>query len=153
MRTKILVALLATFALAGIGMGAFLLAAGRPAPVAYHAPVSAPIEPPSAETVAAERAAILPTTIDFRLTVRITKQDCFGSAGCNVEYQIHAALNNAVPAAECDVTYRVGGLDDRQIGTLTTHADGTYDQDSYQAGSTAHEGRKLTATVTAVDCS
>lgn len=91
------------------------------------------------------------TVNDIKLTVHTTKKDCFGSAGCNVEYEIKAALS--VHPTECQVTYDVHGLEDTQTGTLQFHADGTFEQDSYQAGETSSSSKKLTAKVTEVDCS
>src|SRR5262245_38709860 len=32
-----------------------------------------------------------PTEIDFKLTVKITRKKCFGSAGCNVTYHVNLA--------------------------------------------------------------
>lgn len=101
-------------------------------------------------TTGAVTTATSLTAADIRLTVHITKKDCFGSAGCNVEYQIKAAIG--VPAQECKVTYDVHGLEDTQTGTLDFHADGTYEQDSYQAGQTTSSSKKLTAKVTDVEC-
>jgi hypothetical protein len=89
---------------------------------------------------------------DFRLTVKVTTKDCYGSIGCDVQYQIKAAISHTAKADECQVTYQVSGLEDAQIGTLAVHADGTYDQDSYQAGQISNSSKKLTAKVTEVDC-
>lgn len=89
---------------------------------------------------------------DLRLTVKVNKKDCFGDAGCNVEYQIKMAAAESVPAQDCAITYQVDGLEDSQIGTLQLHADGKYEQESFQAGQISSSSRKLTAKVTSVDC-
>jgi hypothetical protein len=99
-------------------------------------------------------AAAAPLTAsDIKLTVKIKTKDCFGSAGCNVEYTIKAAITDAASPQDCEVTYDVHGLEDTQTGTLSFHSDGTYEQDSYQSGETSSSGKKLTAKVTEVDCS
>lgn len=92
------------------------------------------------------------TASDLKLTVKTTKKDCFGSAGCNVEYQIKASIANGVQPGECDVTYQVNGLEDPQIGTLNVHSDGQYEQDGFQYGQTSSSSKKLTAKITEVDC-
>lgn len=110
----------------------------------------------TATQAATQPAATHPATAsklaaaNFSLTVHTTSKDCFGSAGCNVDYEIKATLS--APAAECSITYDVLGLEDTQTGTLQLHADGTYDQDSYQSGQTSTSSKKLTAKVTEVDC-
>jgi hypothetical protein len=103
-----------------------------------------------AKPAVAAAAPIKPS--DLQLTVKTTKKDCFGSAGCNVEYQIKAALRTGVKYAECNATYQVSGLEDPQVGTLNLHSDGNYEQDAYQSGSTSSSSKKLTAKVTEVDC-
>lgn len=130
--------------IAAIGAGAKNGNPTDPAAGTTTAPAAAPVanDPTTSSTI---------TAADIKLTVHTTQKDCFGSAGCNVEYEIKAALS-AQPA-ECDVTYDVHGLQDTQTGTLKFHADGTYEQDSYQTGETSSSSKKLTAKVTEVDCS
>ena len=91
------------------------------------------------------------TAADIELTVKIKKKDCFGSAGCNVEYEIDASVGKEVQR-ECEVTYDVHGLEDTRTGTLDFHRDGTFEQDKYQAGETSSSTKKLTAKVTDVEC-
>jgi hypothetical protein len=89
---------------------------------------------------------------DIRLTVKTTDKSCFGSAGCNVEYEIRASISAGVTPGECDVTYEVRGLEDAQIGTLHVTPDGRYTQDSWQSGQTPRSSSKLTAVVTEIEC-
>lgn len=93
------------------------------------------------------------TAKDITLSVKTTKKSCFGSAGCNVEWQIKAGLAPGVKAQDCEVGYDVRGLEDTQSSTLDFHSDGTYDQDSWAVGSTSSSSKKLTVVVTSVDCS
>jgi hypothetical protein len=92
------------------------------------------------------------TASDVALAVKTTKKDCFGSAGCNVEYSLRLTLTHT-PGTDCEVTYDVHGLEDTQTGTLQVGDDGKYTQDDYQAGQTPKASTKLTAKVTDVDCS
>jgi hypothetical protein len=91
---------------------------------------------------------------DLKLTVKTTKKECFGSAGCNVEFTIDAALLKTVKFdGPCDVTYEVHGLSDTQTNTLTIQDDeGTYEQDGFQFGQTSSSKKKLTAKVADVVC-
>lgn len=115
------------------------------------------IDPPVTDTSGAAEPVAAPvktkhglTAKDVHLTVKTVTKDCYGSAGCNVQYKIEAGWSP--DNVECDVTYDVKGLEDTQTGTLNLHADGTFEQNSYQFGSTSSSSRKLTAKVTAVDC-
>jgi len=106
---------------------------------------------PAATSTPAARVAL--TSADIKLTIRETKKTCFGSAGCNVEFTLDAAVNNLAKTASGDsyeVTYAIKGLTDEQIGTLTLKDDGTFQQDSFQFGQKARSSTKLTATVTGV---
>lgn len=85
------------------------------------------------------------------LSVKTLSKQCFGSAGCNVQYKIVVALTQR-PAENCDVTYEVRGLDDAQTATLTVQPDGTYSQDAMQFGQTPRSSSKLTARVVDVEC-
>jgi hypothetical protein len=105
-------------------------------------------EPVDAVTTGPVAAAMKAS--DIQLSVKVTKKECFGSAGCLVEWQIKAAIG--VEPQECQVTYEVHGLEDTQISTLDFHAEGTYEQDSYQSGDTSSSKKKLTAKVTDVEC-
>lgn len=120
-------------------------ATGRPAvvvPQTHAAPTAAPI---------GLRAA------DLELTAKITKKDCFGSAGCNVEYRIVTAIDEGARGVltlggkTYEITYAVTGFDDGEhVGTLTIDPDGVTHQDGYQAGSTDRSSRKLKVKITDV---
>lgn len=88
---------------------------------------------------------------DFKLTVKTTRKDCFGSAGCNIEYKIQAAWSVKI-TEPCDVTYEVKGLEDSQTGTLRVLDDQQFEQDSWQFGSTTSSKKKLSAVATEVEC-
>jgi hypothetical protein len=105
---------------------------------------------PASASAAKAKSGTL-TKSDLKLTVKTTKKDCFGSAGCNVEYQIKVAVDGAKLRAAgktWDITYDVHGLQDTQTGTLTLNPDGTFTQEDLQMGQTSSSGKKLSATVT-----
>lgn len=91
------------------------------------------------------------TAADLTLTVKITQRECFGSAGCNVQYTVRLATARKI-TEPYTVTYTVHGFDDGdQIGTLNVADDGTYEQDPYMAGSVKSAKTKLTVKVTEVE--
>lgn len=125
--------------------GLRLPAAATTAPAVKGAPVPK-AEPPKARALEAG---------DIKISVKTTRKQCFGSAGCSLQYKIEASVDLDVLAAtdkDWAVTYEVKGDEDGpQIGQLTLHPDGIYEQDSYQTASTTRNGVKLTAKVTDVE--
>ena len=89
---------------------------------------------------------------DVALTIRTISKECFGSAGCNVEYSIDLELLDVwSPRDEVyEITYEVtGGEDGPAIGTLTL--DGSeYTQDGYQSASTPSGDTQLSVAVVEV---
>lgn len=111
----------------------------------------APLPPP---VVPAEIWAT-PGPKDIVLLVKILKQECFGSAGCNVTYRIDFAYvgQPIEPGKTWDVTYRVTGGDDPQINTLQlTRSETGYTAsvDSEEFIQTPSSKSKLRAAVTDV---
>lgn len=89
---------------------------------------------------------------DVALSVKTKEKKCFGSAGCNVVYEIKAGWSRDLEE-ECEVTYEVKGFEDgAQVGTLTLRPDGKYEQDNYQYGSTTSSSKKLSVQATEVSC-
>jgi hypothetical protein len=92
---------------------------------------------------------------DFILTVKNTSKQCFGSAGCNIEYRVKVALRDGIeldPDKSYDVTFDVrGGEDGPVTGTFTVEDGGYsgYDLDGFL--STSSSGKKLTAKATDVE--
>lgn len=94
-----------------------------------------------------------PTPADFALTVVTIEKECFGSAGCNVTFDIDLSYIGPRSLDEDDswvLIYDVAGGEDPQTGSLELDGDGTYRVDQSQFISTASSGAVLTATVTAV---
>lgn len=94
-----------------------------------------------------------PTVRDFKVAVKVTEKDCFGSAGCLVTYTINLAYTGAEtldPSTSYDVTYEVRGPEDGpSIDTLTVTG-GEYDVPSDNTVTTPSSATKLTAVVTDV---
>jgi hypothetical protein len=61
-----------------------------------------------------------PSAADFALTVKVLKKTCFGSAGCNINYNIEVMYTGkpTEPGQTWDVTYEITGGDDPQINTF-----------------------------------
>ncbi len=91
---------------------------------------------------------------DVKLSVKITDKQCFGSAGCNVQWEIKAGWpeGKVTRGDSCDVTYEVRGLTDAKIGTLTIRDDDQYLSDDFALGQTKRRSDKITARVTEVEC-
>lgn len=100
------------------------------------------------------KAPAQPKPADFKLTVKILEKQCFGSAGCNVQYRISKvaytgpALN---PDGSYEISYKVTGLEDPKIGTFTLNGDGSYSVDEMEIGQTANSGKVVKAAVTEVE--
>jgi len=93
------------------------------------------------------------STSTLHLSVKITSKQCFGSAGCLVEWQIKGSVTPGTKIdGPCDVTYEVRGLTETQTATMTVNSDGTYEQDAYAAGQTPRSSSKVTARVAEVEC-
>lgn len=115
--------------------------------------LAAPVATTTAAPAPAEARAL--EAGDIKLDVKITKRECFGSAGCLVQFKIKASVDLDVLAAsdrDWTVTYEVKGVEDGpQVAELVLHPDGMYDQDGYQSGQTPSRNTKLKATVTDVE--
>jgi hypothetical protein len=115
---------------------------------------------PAAEQPAAPTPAKTyptPALADFALAVKVTKKQCFGSAGCNVEFTIDLAYNGPAlePNSSWDVTFDLQGTEDSYTSTLhmtvnDTGLHGTYDQDSDQLVQTKSAKTVLKPVVTSV---
>jgi len=102
------------------------------------------------ETTTTAEGRYVPAPADFVLTVVTTEQSCFGSAGCNVTYQIDVAYNGPRPLDEDDtwvLIYEVRGGEDMKVGNITVKGEQySRDTDMVSTGT----GPRLEAIVTAV---
>jgi hypothetical protein len=113
----------------------------RPRPTTTHPrPTTTTTAPP-----------VAPAPSDYTIALRVDRQACFGSAGCNVTVMPQVsivgpnALNKAVR-----LTYQIDGAEDIYIDTLELSRTGSYSSFPVQL-STPSQDTVLTATVTAVN--
>lgn len=123
------------------------------APTAAEQPSAAAAEPEQArqETLPDPTPGPTPSAADFTLTPKITDQECFGSAGCNVVF--HVAMDYTGPVlSESDtwlITYEArGGEDGPLIGTLRLRGE-RFDANN-ETVSTASSAKKISIKVTDV---
>jgi hypothetical protein len=94
-----------------------------------------------------------PKPKDFKVTIKVTDKQCFGSAGCNVSYKVgldYLGSQSLPDEGTTDITYKISGAEDPIIGTLTLDSEGKFDA-SEESTSTRSSSSKLTAKVTEVD--
>jgi hypothetical protein len=140
----------------GIGVVGALAANTAKTPTAATTTAGRPAaEQPAAPTPA--KTYPTPALTDFALAVKVTKKQCFGSAGCNVEFTIDLAYNGPAlePNSSWDVTFDLQGTEDSYTSTLhmtvnDTGLHGTYDQDSDQLVQTKSAKTVLKPVVTSV---
>jgi hypothetical protein len=120
------------------------------AQAASSTPSTAAPEPSDSPSPSVGPQYATPQVGSFLLTVKTTSKHCFGSAGCNVEYQIKAGWTATFdPDKTYEVTYEVrGGEDGPVIDTMEVTGDEYRASDGFV--STATKGAKLTAVVTDV---
>lgn len=94
----------------------------------------------------------VPTKNDFKLTVKILKKECFGSAGCNITYRVQVSYEGQPlnPSETWEVTYEVrGGEDGPVINTFTVNGDQA-SVDERENLSTSSASSRLSVVVTDV---
>lgn len=89
---------------------------------------------------------------NFKIGVKTRRQECFGSAGCNVTVQIDPDYvgNQDVSTGSWEITYEIRGGEDGPIIETMTLTDGTFSFPEEQSVSTTSSGTKLTAVATDV---
>lgn len=109
--------------------------------------------PPSSAPPAEESSEYgQPKASDFKLTIKTTSKQCFGTAGCLVEYKVTAAYSgpDLDPDKSYDVTYHVAGPQDGgQDDTFVVTGD-DYEVPQGQSAQTPSSSTKLTVKVTDV---
>lgn len=152
-----------------IGLVVGIAGGGDPSTVAAPGPTTtvtttttaaapAPVEP-AEETTATEApaASFDGKPGDFDIAVKVRKKECFGSAGCNVTYQIDPKYTGSADLPDTgtiEVTYEVSGDEDGpQINTFSIDADGTAHFSSEEEMSTPKSSTKLKAKATDVSYS
>lgn len=95
-----------------------------------------------------------PVAADFEVDLKILSKQCFGSAGCDIEYRptlsMLLAPGSLDPAVTYDVTYVVKGDTSGPITDTITVTGDQYDEPDSNVVQTASQRTKLVATVTGV---
>lgn len=100
------------------------------------------------------KGAHVPTPKEIKLTIKITKKQCFGSAGCLVDFRIGDLTysgDNMDPDKDYEVVYEVKGLKDPYTNTLTLHGNGRFEYQEEENGQTSTTKVSLKAVVTSVE--
>jgi len=99
------------------------------------------------DTAMEKPPAVAPLLSDITLTVRIKEKKCFGSAGCNVTFEVDMAMIAPMPDGTWELTYEVAGVED---GPLIDTIEITGDQYtvSEQVVGTPRKSTKLTVKAT-----
>lgn len=114
----------------------------------------APAKPAGEPLPVPSKTYHVPTPAEFKLTVKELDKQCFGSAGCNLEFRISNVTYTGGPLdpdAQYEITYEFKGLEDPMLGTFVLSGDGSYSIDSSEFGQTKRSKDKVTAKVTAVE--
>jgi hypothetical protein len=108
--------------------------------------------PPEPTTTVPTPTVVLPKPSDFTVDVKILEKKCFGSAGCNITYQIDPKYIGTTPLSsskEITVVYEVAGGEDPQINRFTINGD-TASYPKEELIQTKSSKAQLTAKVTQV---
>lgn len=134
-------------------VGSALDEASKPSSVASTYPAVAPTStgPTVAESTPAPKARTLGVK-DLVPALKVTSKQCFGSAGCNVEYRVSFTVKGPLPSEDesYDVTYEVRGGEDGPVIGTTTFEGVSYDQQSDMV-QTKSSKSKLSVVVTSVE--
>lgn len=105
-------------------------------------------------TSAPQRQKHTPIAAEIKLTIKVTKKQCFGSAGCLVDFRIDKLSYIGEPMDESksyEVIYEVTGLKDPYTNTLTLNGNGEFEYQQSEDGQTKTTSVKLAAKVTSVE--
>jgi hypothetical protein len=105
---------------------------------------------PAPRTTTTTTAAPLPAPQDFTLDVIEMSRQCFGDAGCTVQYRIVPTYQRAgsVPTGRYSLLYELDGGDEPQSGNIQVRNGQYHTEEGYL--STTTSGGTLTAHVTQV---
>ena len=111
--------------------------AGSSAPNSPTAPASGSSSVPAAVTASDTRwpdatpEPYEPRKADWKIGIKILSKQCFGSAGCNVEYRIvpdYVGTRYLPESGTIEVTYDVKGAEDQITNTFTVeHKEASFD--------------------------
>ncbi|GLW19493.1 hypothetical protein Stsp01_62360 [Streptomyces sp. NBRC 13847] len=131
-------------------------AAGPKPTSAKSAPATPSEDPTEASEETEETYNDSPTSTDFTLSMKTTKKQCFGSAGCDITVEPNVSYVSAIsldPEKTISITYEIHGDESGPVIQTLELSDG--DQVTYNPVSIAIAGRstKVTAEITDVTVS
>jgi hypothetical protein len=103
-----------------------------------------------------EAPDIYPTPMDFKIDVIVTKENCFGTAGCNITYEIDPNYVGTRPIKTMTkkryrVLYEINGGDSPQSNSfVVTNGTSVHGDKSGTISTSGEEAPTLTATATRV---
>lgn len=91
----------------------------------------------------------VPTKADFTLGLKILSKECFGSAGCNLEFRLKPSYTGEEfdPGQTVEVTYQIVGSEDPYTNTFTMTGDtnaSVNERESVQTGTAGKISAKVT---------
>lgn len=133
-------------------------ATAGPGPVAATVTATRTVQAPApepTETAAPEPEPreFKPLVKDFKIKIKILKKQCFGSAGCLVDYRIDPEYVGTQPLPDTgtvEVTYRVTGDESGPIDNTFTVEDGQASYDKEESLTSKSPATKIKAKVTSV---
>lgn len=69
-------------------------------------------------------ATYTPTASDFKLSLKILRKACFGSAGCNIDFRVIPSYSGQPVSGTVEVTYEISGADSPYTNTFTMDGSG-----------------------------
>lgn len=118
----------------------------EPAAASEPTEVPAPEPEPTTEEPAAYKASVK----DWKVAIKVTDKQCFGSAGCNVTYKIDPEYVGSQPLPDegkIEVTYDISGAEDEIIGSFTVEG-GQASFDGEEIAQTSSSSKSLKAKIT-----
>lgn len=102
-------------------------------------------------TTAADSSGYTPTKADFTLGIKILSKQCFGTAGCNIEFRVQPAYigDPLGDSQTTEVTYKIAGSQDEYSNSFTMTGTSASVQET-ESVSTVSSSTKLAAKVTDV---
>lgn len=140
---------LAVGCIGGVGISS-AGSSGKPSATTANPP-AAGSEPAPEQTTAEPAADYTPKPSDFSIKIKTVKQECFGSAGCNVTFRIDPTYNGPAFASDKSftVSYKITGGEDPKISSFTVDGDQMH-YDSEEMISTPSSSTVLKAKATQV---
>jgi hypothetical protein len=111
-------------------------------------------EPTADPSETATAGVHTPTAADFKVSIKVLSKQCFGSAGCNIEYRPRISGVGTLPEeGTVEVSYKITGAEGPIQGTftITLGEDPTVQGQDEESTSTSSSSAKLKIKITDVE--